>query len=307
MSEEKSDMELQNERSLDGLDRLLALRAEDLDGWEEAAASELPPDERASLEQEDAAFAELLQVWCEADEAIAEPTLSAADFVGLPQETVTGEPATALRPTRRRHAVRSAPPAWLMTTALAACLVVAVFASWGLKDLEPASTDLEGLKAVTLKAVTPVASTRVELQFSVERKLPTGVVTEAGRKGATYGTSDHLVLRSQVTGAGGFLYLFEVPEQGAPRLIWPASGAALPVGSGVHELRGDAGELLVWQPDSFDGTTRYAAIVTSEPSEHSSELLGSVLEQGVERSDLWPRSVLASDSFRIRWEDVSTH
>ncbi len=302
MSEEENDMELRTERSLEGLDRLLALRAEDLDGWEEAAASELPDDERASLEQEDAALAKLLQAWCEADEHVAEPALSAADFVGLPQEEASTEPPTALRPTRRLHAVRSAPPAWLMTTALAACLVVAVFASWGLKDLEPASTELEGLKAVT-----PVASTRVELQFAVERKLPTGVVTEAGRKGATYGASDHLVLRSQVTGAGGFLYLFEVPEQGAPRLIWPSGDAATPVGSGVHELRGDAGEHLVWQPDSFDGATLYAAIVTSEPSEHSSELLGSVLDQGVERSDLWPRSVLASDSFTIRWEDVSTH
>ena len=128
---------------------------------------------------------------------------------------------------------------------------------------------------------------------------------EPGREGASYGTSDRLALRAGVTGDGGWLYLFEVADGSEPQLIWPAAGSSWQVEAGMHALIDEAGHPRVWQPDTLSGPTRYLAVLTSEPIDAGGavdDVLGS--EQ---RPDLWPRAVLAVDSFTVEWEASEPH
>jgi hypothetical protein len=301
MTEERNDaMHTAGSRSTEALDRLLALRPEDLDGWEEEAAAALDPELRAQEEALDAALSGLLERWIDVEQP--EPAITAADFVGLPQDPVEpGEFGPGVAPTRRlRLGVRSV-PTWLTPAALAACLALVAFGSWQIQRHGGPAVD----DAIGIKAVTPEVVTRVELNFSVERALPGGVVVEPGRRDATYGATDHLALEVAVQGEGGWLYLFE-ERGGDAAQIWPGPGAAEPVPAGVHRLT-DGQQPVVWQPDELAGRTGYLAVVSSEqlPPDLAATIAREVLASA-DRPDLWPRPVLAADSFTVDWEHGST-
>ncbi len=285
--ERNETMHVAGTRSEQALDRLLALRPEDLDGWEEEAAAALPDHRRAGEEALDDAFAGLLDAWIErgADDA-PEPSIRAADFVGLPQEGEQAGPGVP--PSRKVRGGALGAPSWLIPAALAACLALVAFATWQIRDFGT-SPQLDGIKAVT-----PEVTAMVELSFSVERSLPGGVIVEPGRREAVYGPTDHLALQVAVQGEGGWLYLFESGVEVAP--VWAA-----PVDAGVHSLAAGAG---VWQPDVLAGRTTYLALVSDQELEAglAMQVAGEVLAAR-SRPDLWPRPVLAADSFTVHWEE----
>lgn len=294
-STERNDaMHVAGSRSEQALDRLLALRPEDLDGWEIEAAAELPDDQRVEQEALDAAFAGLLDDWKSmGDDAVSEPSIRAADFVGLPRDGEADGPGVP--PSRNLRRGLGA-PSWLIPAALAACLALLAFGTWQIRDFDaPALPGDDGIKAVT-----PELTTRVELSFSVERSLPTGVVVEPGRREAVYGPDDRLALQVAVQGEGGWLYLFESGEVLQP--IWTAQ-----VTAGVHALTSPAGDPLVWQPDALAGRTTYVALVSGQElgAEMAATIAGDVLS-AADRPDVWPRPVLSVDSFTVDWEDTSS-
>lgn len=290
-------MHVAGSRCTEALDRLLALRPEDLDGWEEEAAAAIPADRRAAEEALDAAFAGLLQDWKAAGDDLPEPSLTAADFVGLPRasDRIEGPGAP---PSRHLRGGLSSVPTWLIPAALAASLALVAFATWQVRDFSATPT-LPGDGLEGIKAVTPEIATRVELSFSVERQLPTGVVVEPGRREAVYGPADRLALQVEVEGEGGWLYLFESGEALEP--VWQQR-----VTEGVHVLASEAGEPLVWQPDRLAGRTTYLALVSVERLEAgtAATIAGDVLAVP-DRPDLWPRPVLSADAFAVDWEESS--
>lgn len=260
----------------EALDRLLALRPDDLDGWEEPLADELTEAERASIEADDRALDDLLAGWAAHDVEEEAAPLPLGLFA---------EP----EPRRRRRARGRTTPAWVAPAALAASLAVVGFAMWQLRpEPEPG-----------LKAVSPLESTRVDLQFGVERAGRAGVHVVPGRNGGTYGGDDALALRLQVQGEGGWLYLLEVGEAGN-QLLFPV-GEGRRVDAGVHGLTSATGEALVYRPDA-PGAYRYVALITDEPVDPLFTLQG-VLEAGAPRPDLWPRHVLSVDDLRLTWEN----
>ncbi len=261
----------------DALDRLLALRPDDLDGWEQDLAAELPEHERAAIEAEDVAFDALLAGWAAHDVEAEAPEVPPALFA---------EPA--LRPRRRRAPMRSS-PAWMAPAALAASLAVVGFGMWQLRP-EPAAG---------LKAVSSIEATRVDLQFGVERAGLDGMTVVPGRSGATYGGDDAIAMRIDVQGEGGWLYLIEVGA-GEPQLLYPL-GEGKRVDAGTHGLRSAEGEALVYRPDA-PGTYRYVALITDESVDPMFTLQG-VLEAGAPRPDLWPRHVLSVDDLTLTWEN----
>lgn len=272
-------MEAERRRALDGLDRLLALRSEDLDGWEHDAADALDDLERGEVELQDRALRDLLTVWDSIDEPA--PSLTAADLVGLPQDPVVLPVARS--PVRNRRRRGASAPGWRLLVALAACLAVLAFGAYQLQQNAPP-------KDVRFKATSPAASTaELDLQFSVESA---GGVS-AGTAGATYGSGDHLALRVDVTGEGGWLYLFEATDGREPIPIdarFVAAPGPIDIGGGK-----------VWQPDTLAGATTYLAVMTSEEVEASNVLVAGILS-AAERPDRWPRPVLAADWFAVHWE-----
>lgn len=252
------------------LDRLLALRPEDLDGWEAEAA--LEAEDRADEEALDALFGEVLAGW-------------AAHDLGEPD--VTG-------PILLERATPPAPPArsWLQPAALAASVALVAFATWQLQP--PADTGLKSL-------VTAEESSRVHLQFAVERTVDGRVVVEPGADGAELTNQDAIAMRLGLQGATGYLTLFEVDGTARGTVLYPLDGEPTALEAGITPLRSDAGDDLVYRPDAA-GTYRYVAIVTDEPID-ATLVLQDVLEAGDSRPDLWPRHVLSVDSFTASWSD----
>ncbi len=268
-----------NARALDGLDRLLALNYEDLDGWEADAADSLDDLERAEIEADDRALRDLLTVWNAIDEPT--PQITAADLVGLAQDPVVVPVAKS--PVRHRRRKDAAAPGWAPLAALAACLAVLVFGAYQLKLNAPPAD-------VRMKALTPTApAAELDLQFSVE----TGAVVAAGQAGANLGAKDRLALRVDVVGDGGWLYLFEAVDGQEPVAIESRFVAA----PGTVEIGGGQ----VWQPDTLAGETTYLAVMTSEEVDAANVLVAGILS-AAERPDRWPRPVLAADWFAVHWE-----
>jgi len=257
----------------DALDRLLALRPDDLDGWEGAAAADLDPATRAATEALDAEFADVLALWGDAPE----PTiaLTAADVLALDRAVASPGP--------RR-------PVWL-PVALAASLALMGVA--GVLSQRPAQPD--GIKGL----VSAAAETRIELQVSIEHR---GVETvlSAAQDGAEYGPDDWMAMRFDLRGEPSWVYLFESDGAGASLLV-PSAGAELHLEPGVHPLRGGDGAELVYQPEE-SGHHRYLVVATDAPIDADAIIQG-VMEAGRSRPDLWPRHVLAVDSFEATWRE----
>ena len=297
--EERDDaMHVSGSRETEALDRLLALRPEDLDGWEAEAAASIPAADRAAEEALDSALAGLIDGWKAAPELdVPEPSITAADFVGLPHAEDLAEGA-GVPPSRRLRGGGLAAPSWLLPAAMAACLALVAFGTWQIRDFgaEP-ELPVDGPGA--FKAVTADVATRVELSFSVERQLPTGVVVEPGRREAVYGPADRLALQVAVEGQGGWLYLFEAGD--SVQTVWQR-----PVTAGLHPLLSDVGEPLVWQPDALSGRTVYLALVSADELDAG---LAVTIARGVlaapDRPDLWARPVLSADSFAVDWQDTN--
>jgi hypothetical protein len=271
-------MEVARRRALDGLDRLLALRPEDLDGWEADAADALDDGDRAGIEADDRVLSDLITIWSALEEPV--PTLTAADLIGLPQEPVLIRRARS--PARHRRTRGPQRRGWMSMAALAACVAVLGFGVWQINHLVPAPE-------VRFKSVVPAPSTDLDLQFSVE----TGASVTAGRAGAIYGPADRLAMRVQVTGTGGWLYLFEAAAGQEPVRVdaqYVASPGMVAVGGG-----------RLWQPDTLTGETTYLAVMTSEEVEAANVLIAGILG-AAERPDQWPRPVLAADWFTVHWE-----
>ncbi len=270
----------EHRRALDGLDRLLALRPEDLDGWEAEAADGLEADARASIEADDASFEALLAAWTAAGDGDV-PDLSAADFLGLPQQEAS---RLAKSPARHRtfHRDRTGVPGWATPVALAACLAIVAFGAWQLNALAPDD-------GVRLKEVTPSTSADLELQFSVEE----GALVTPGTAGATLGADARLALRVDVAAGGGHLSVFEVVEGAAPVLIESAQVDD----SGVVELGGGR----LWGPTTRGTSATYLAVMTSTEVEATDVLVAGILADP-DRPDRWPRPVLAADWFAVHWE-----
>ena len=233
---------------------------------------------------EDPAFEALLQAWADAPDA-AGPPITAADVL---EPGPLRRPARA--PSRLRHSTRRDAPRWNVALAMAAALVIVGFATWQVRNLQTEPIGVNGFKEIT-----PDRLTRVELQFAVERALPTGTSVEPGREGVQLGATDHLALRADVRGDGGWLYLFEVGANG-PELLWSTEA-----GPGVHAVQRADGEPLVWQPDDLDGPKTYLAVVSRSRSDDPLVLAAGVLASP-DRQDQWPQPVLAADTFGVTWE-----
>ncbi len=267
------------------LDRLLALRPEDLEGWEIEAAA-LAPDREAE-EELDALFAEVLGGW--AGRPFEAPELDAAQLLDTAPPHAQPAPLEldlAPRPARRT------PPrsiAWA-PAALAASLALLAFGTWQLRPADP------GLKSL----VTAQEATRVHLQFAVERSTDGRVAVEPGRDGATLDGDDAIAMRLALEGSGGYVSLFEVGAQGS-QLLYPLDGTPLRLEAGAQRLQDDRGEDLVYRPDG-PGSFQYVALVTDEPID-ATMILQDVLEAGETRPDLWPRHVLSVDRFTATWSE----
>lgn len=287
MTDRPEDGTMYERDAEDALDRLLALRDDDLDGWEVEAADGLDPDARAAAEAADAEFAALLEAWVDVERAAPEPALTARDILERDERTFdeSSEPVRLRRRRSADHGLRR------LTAALVAALMLVAVGSW-IVALQPTSDTFR-----TKALVTSESAARLDLQFSVER--PEGVVP--GTFGTSLGSDESLAMRMDVRGAGGWLSLHEVSADGTSRMLYPLGGEALQVDIGTHALVSDAGNPLVYRPDAgVGGTTRYVALLTREPIDPARVMPG-VLGAGVDRADLWPRPVLAVDEFTVDW------
>ena len=266
------------------LDRLLALRPEDLDGWEQDAAAEA--DARAEEEALDALFADVLSGWAGAD-------LGAPDLTGTQIRRRASAAAKADAPAVQHGHPRSTrtAPAWLAPAALAASLAVLGFASWQWQPEDP------GLKSL----VTAQEATRVHLQFAVERVVNGHAMVEPGRDGAQLDGADSINLRVGVEGGGGYISLFEVDASQRTQLLYPLDGRPQNMEAGTRRVQSADGADLVYRPDQA-GTYQFIALVTDEPIDATMNLQG-VLEAGESRPDLWPRHVLSVDGFTATWSE----
>jgi hypothetical protein len=279
------------------LDRLLALRPEDLDGWEVELASELDPDLRAAAEEMDAEFDTLLSSWVDAEREIPAPAITARDIldrdarVPSPTEVAPADSNIArIHRTGQDHAGLRR-----LTAALVAALMLVAVGSWIVALQTPAS--LDGTSR-TKEGVTAESATRLELQFSVER----GDQVVPGSLGAPLGLDDHIAMRMDVRGEGGWLSVFEVDGAGEPQLLYPAAGESIRLAAGSHPLVGAQGQPLVYRPDNgMTGPLRYVALLTREPIDPMRVAPG-VLSAGTDRADLWPRPVLAASEFTVDWQ-----
>lgn len=292
--------------ALDALDRILALRPDDVDPLDFGAAAPVPADERMGIEADDAFLAEAIDAWAAADLGV--PSFTAADIFARAanDQTLTPSPLdgshsaspgaealpTSIGGGRSGPITGSIIPSWLVPVALAASLAAAAFGVW--RFGAPAS-DLEDARPKSM--VSNVSATRVALQFSVEG--PEGVVP--GRNGASYGPEESLAFRFDVAGESGFVALLEVGEQDWS-VLYPLDGGTLAVGEGAHVLSSDSGAPLVYRPeDPTAGTLNYVAVVLSEPVDLARVVPG-LLSAGLHRADLWPRPVVAVDAVTVTWE-----
>ena len=282
------------------LERLLALRPEDVEGWEEEAAAQLDPESTAALRAEDDLFDGLVSSWLEEDFADDCPDLRGSDFVGLAGAPSPLPEAVPL-PVRRPRAANSGFAGWPQAAVLAAGLAFFCFAIWQLQQTPPPVTDIDPpLEGQRWKAVSGQSATQVELQFSVERDLGDGVHTEEGRRQAQYGPTDKLVLVVHLVGEGGWAYLLEQTAGGPPLLLHPSDGPGWQVEEGRHLLSSPDGNPLGYRPDALRGRARYLVLVTSEPVD-AEALASQVVELGLDQPHLWPRAVRDVDSFEVDW------
>jgi hypothetical protein len=292
--------------AFDALDLLLALRPEDLDPDELAAAEAMLLDERAQIEADDAALAAWIEDWAEepgprlsftgADilaRAANEPgsDLLAADDGSLSPAGV--ERPTSSEPGRAAPASGGAFPLWLVPVALAASLAAVLYAGWRVMDTP---VDVPEMRAKAL--VGDHEASRLALQFSVER----GTEVRPGRNGAVYGPDDALAFRFDLAGEAGHVALLEVSGDGAWQVVYPLDGGTVALDPGLHVLAGDDGAPLVYRPDGVAaGTLEYVAVVLSDPVDPGRVVPG-LLAAGLHRADLWPRPVVAVDAVTVTWE-----
>jgi len=184
---------------------------------------------------------------------------------------------------------------------MAASFALLCFGSWKLSGfMAPVPSEESVLPVDGWKAVRGEARTRVELQFSVERNGLSGMSIEPGRVGQTYGPDDALVLRVDLRGEPSWVSLFEQMPGRAPVRIHPREGAGWQVQPGLHALSSPSGKPLAYRPDRPSTGIRYFALASSN-SVDAERLLGSVLDAGLDRPDLWPRPVRSVDSFVVDW------
>jgi hypothetical protein len=293
-------MELVQQSPEAGLERVLALRASDLEGWESAAASEIDADLAAQLRERDVQLADLLAEWSRDCDAADVPDVRGSDFVGLPQGRSSVAPA-ALQGSARRRLRRLRPSGLPQALALAAGFALLSFGTWQVQQSSQNTTsEAVLLPSAGWKAVSGTVSTRVALQFSVERRLPSGALVEPGRAGSAYGAADSLILRVDLRGEPAWVYLFEQTSGGPPTVLHPSAGDGWRLEQGLHALSGRDGQPLAYRPDLPAGPTRYLAIATSVRVD-AAGLATEVLASGLDRPDLWPRPVRAVDSFVVDW------
>jgi len=293
-------MELVQQSPETGLERVLALRPADLEGWESAAASEIDADLAAQLRERDAQLADLLREWSKDFDAADVPDVRGSDFVGLPQGRSSVEPA-ALQSSARRRLRRLRPSGLPQALALAAGFAILCFGSWQVQQSSQSTTsETVPLPSAGWKAVSGTVSTRVALQFSVERRLQSGALVEPGRAGSSYGAADSLILRVDLRGEPAWVYLFEQTSGGPPTVLHPSAGDGWRLEEGLHALSSGDGQPLAYRPDQPAGATRYLAIATSGPVD-AAGFATQVLAAGLDRPDLWPRPVRAVDSFVVDW------
>ena len=281
-----------------GLELVLALRPADLDGWESSAALDVTAGVAEQIRLRDTRFTALLAEWSEEVSAGDVPDVRGSDFVGLPQEVAprVASPLVARRPIRRLR-----PSGFFQAAALAAGFSLLCFGSWQLqKASQGVPSETSTLPGAGWKAVSGAVPTRVELQFSVERRTTSGASVEPGRAGALYGAADSLILRVDLRGEPAWVYLFEQTGSGDPVVLHPSSPAGWRLQEGLHALSSPDGEPLAYRPDYVTGPTRYLAVATAEPIE-AALVASQVLASGIDRPDLWPRSVRAVDSFVVDW------
>ncbi len=252
------------------LDRLLALRPEDLDGWERDVAE--TADDREAEVALDALFADALSGWASAD--LGEPRVTAERVLAA-----EGPPAPR----------RSTRP-WLAPAAIAASVALVGLATW---QMRPADRGLKGL-------VTATEATRIHLDFAIEHTVDGRVRVEPGREDVSLDSADAIAMRLGIEGAGGWVTLHEVGAEGST-LIYPLDGRPRRIGAGTERLQGPDGEDLVYRPEE-PGRFHYVALVTDEPVD-TTTIVQDVLEAGETRPDLWPRHVLSIDGFTATWSD----
>ena len=281
------------------LDRLLALREDDLDGWEAELARGVPEELRSAAEAVDAQFEALLAEWIEAEEEVSGPELEARDILELDRRVPRPTEAAPFGDSDIVRLRRSRPDqagVRRMTAALVAALMLVAVGGWILA-LQAPSELVPGTRTKDL--VDSGSATRVDLQFSVEHGP--GVV-QPGRAGASYGPAAHIAMQLDVRGDGGYLSLLEVDAAGEPRMLYPMGGESLWLDPGSHPVVGAAGEPLVYRPDpGVTGTLRYLALLTREPIDPMRVAPG-LLGAGLDRADLWPRPVLAASEFSVDWQ-----
>jgi len=297
---DRKDEPMQDARTADdALERLLALRDDDLDGWEADLAAGLPHELRDAAEAVDAEFEALLEGWIDAEREAPGPQLTARDILDLDARVASPTDAVPSNDSdivRRRRSRPDQAGLRRLTAALVAALMLVAVASWILA-LQTPNELMPGTRTKDL--VNSQSQTRLELQFSVEQGA--GLV-EPGRTGASYGPDAHLAMRLDVRGDGGYLALLEVDASGEPRMLYPSGGDALRLDAGSHPLVGSGGEPLVYRPDEgVTGAMRYIALLTREPIDPLRVAPG-VLSAGLDRADLWPRPVLAASDFTVDWQ-----
>lgn len=281
-----------------GLERVLALRPSDLDGWESSAALDVAEELADQIRRRDAQFTALVAEWSEDVSPGDVPNVRGSDFVGLPQGVAPPAPSRLLA-RRRSPSLRSG--GFFQAAALAAGFSLLCFGSW---QVQQASQDVQSEEGVLpgagWKAVSGAVPTQVELQFSVERQTDSGASVEPGRAGSAYGAADSLILGVDLRGEPSWVYLLELTGSGDPVVLHPSSGPGWRVQEGLHALSSPDGQPLAYRPDEVMGTTRYLAVATSEPVQ-AALVASQVLASGFDRPDLWPRSVRAVDSFVVDW------
>ena len=296
-------------RREEALARFLALRAPDLDGWEEDEARRLP-EARVSLEVErDDVIEGILDAW-----AGGTPAPRAVPSVEAILRAVEARDQDPIGEEDVPDAVTMASPpppvGWLPTLALAAALAIACFGLWKVRpvmtDLEPALPGTEDAGQRLKGSATQAAdATRVELQWSVERAVGDRVVVVPGQRGDVYRVNDGLAIRADVRGEGGFFYLVELRPGEEPRPLWPEQGQALKLAAGAHALVGSSGDPLIYRPEPGQiGAARYLALLTSEELEPA-PAVAALLVAGLDKPALWPRPVRSADAFEITWEAAS--
>ena len=257
------------------------------------------PMELSSVHPEDVRLDEIIAAWAGSEEDLDVPDVRGSHFVGLPQDASSPEPA-AVRPRGTRQGIHR-PPRWGQAAALAAGLALLCFGTWQVQELgSSAPTETSPLAQEGWKAVTGESATRVSLQFSVENRSRGEALVAPGRAGQEYGADDSLILRVDLRGEPAWVYLVEQGVDGVANLLHPSAGAEWYLAAGSHSLSSKEGLPLAYRPDSVSGKTRYLAIATSTPAD-GAKLATEVQALGLDRPDLWPRTVRAVDSFVVGW------